>query len=348
MAITKSFFGNTPDGIAVTKYTLIGNNGLTVKVLDYGATLQAIEFAGKDLLLGYENAADYTKADGYLGATVGRYANRINAGTFSLNGVTYHTTKNERGINQLHGGEIGFSMKMWDMEILDAPIPTLKASLFSPDGEEGFPGNMDISVIFSVSDNNELSIRYIATSDKDTVANFTNHAYFNLNGFDGGDIFDTEVVMDAYAYTPTNENLIPTGEILSVEGTPFDLRTPTTLGAVIHSDHPAIRACKGIDHNFVIAEKAGEMRRAMYVRSPKSGIAVTCFTDMPAIQIYTANGTAVEFGKGGPITPHHGFCMETQLFPDTPNHPNFPPCILKAGETMETVTLYAFEKTDCN
>ena len=345
MAITKAAFGQLPCGTEVTKYTLIGNNGLTVKVLDYGATLQAIEFAGKDVLLGYENAADYVKAGGFfLGATVGRYANRIADGKFTLNGVEYNVTKNEKGITQLHGGNVGFDKKMWKMEVIDAPIPTLKASAFSADGEEGFPGNMDISVTFSVTDDNALHIQYAATSDKDTVANFTNHAYFNLNGFDGGDILDTEVTMDAYAYTPADERLIPTGEIRPVDGTPFDMRTPTSWGTVINSEHPEIRACDGVDHNFVFADKAGELRRAMYARSPKSGIAVTCLTDLPGIQIYTANGLTMPFGKGGPMSKYQGFCMETQLFPDSPNHPNFPSCVLKAGETFKTLTVYKFEK----
>ena len=343
--ITKSTFGQLPNGTEVTKYTLIGKNGLTVGVLDYGATLQAIEFAGKDVLLGYENAADYVLAGGYyMGATVGRYANRIDGGKFTLNGIDYQVTLNERGINQLHGGEIGFDEKMWNMEIVDADTPTLKATAFSADGEEGFPGNMNISVTFTVTDDNALSIHYAATSDKDTVANFTNHAYFNLNGFDGGDILDTEVTMDAYAYTPVNENLIPTGEIVPVDGTPFDMRQGAVLGDVILSKYPAISACGGLDHNFVIADKAGELRRAMYAKSPKSGIAVTCLTDLPGIQIFTANGLKMPFGKGGPMSTYQGFCMETQLFPDTPNHPNFPSCLLKAGETFETTTVYRFEK----
>ncbi len=344
MAITKSSFGKLPCGTEITKYTLTGKNGLTVSVLDHGATLQAIEFAGKDVILGYENAADYVRAGGfYLGATVGRYANRIANGAFTLNGVQYHVTKNENGKTQLHGGAVGFDKKLWDIEEVDADIPTLRATTTSADGEEGFPGNMKIAVTFSVTDDNTLRIHYSATSDKDTVANFTNHAYFNLNGYDGGDILDTEVTMDAYAYTPVDEDLIPTGEIRPVDGTPFDMRTPKTWGEVIHSDYPDIRARNGVDHNFVIADKVGELRRAMYAKSPKSGIAVTCCTDLPGIQIFTANSLEMPFGKGGPMSKYQGFCMETQLFPDSPNHANFPSCVLKAGETFETVTTFTFE-----
>lgn len=345
MSITKTPFGQLPCGTAVTKYTLSGENGLAVSILDYGATLQAIEFAGKDVLLGYENAADYVRAGGfYMGATVGRYANRIAGGKFTLNGVAYNVTKNENGKTQLHGGAVGFDKKMWDMEIIDAAIPTLRATTTAAHGEEGFPGNMEIAVTFSVTADNTLSIRYNATSDKDTVANFTNHAYFNLNGYDGGDILDTEVIMDAYAYTPADGDLIPTGEIRPVDGTPFDMRTQKTWGEVILCDHPEIKACDGVDHNFVIADKAGELRRAMYAKSPKSGIAVTCCTDLPGIQIYTANTLKMPFGKGGPMTKYQGFCMETQFFPDSPNHPQFPSTVLKAGETFETVTTYTFEK----
>lgn len=344
MSVTKHDFGKLPDGTAVTKYRLEGKNGLVVSLLDYGATLQAIEFADKDLILGYSTAKAYATRGGYLGATVGRFANRIANGTFTLNGETYHVTKNERGVQHLHGGAVGFDKKTWEIEVLDHSTPTVCATIHAADMEEGFPGNLTLSVTFCVTDENALSIRYRATSDKDTITNFTNHAYFNLNGDDGGDILDTVVTVHADAYTPVDAGLIPTGEIVSVENTPFDLRTPQTWGDVIHSDHPAIRACNGVDHNFVLSDYTGALRKAMHAYSPHTHIAVTCYTDLPGIQIYTDNGEAQPVGKHGVIGAYNGFCMETQFFPDSPNQPAFPSCVLKAGDVFESTTVFAFDK----
>lgn len=343
MAIIKQPFGKIKGDIEVTKYTVEGKGGLSVSVLDYGATLQSIMFDGKDMILGYNDAESYTKAGGYLGATVGRYANRIAGGDFTLNGVAYHITVNEKGVNHLHGGDIGFDKKIWVMETVDDT--TLTATTTAADGEEGYPGNMTVKVTFSVSDDNTFTIRYDAETDKDTVASFTNHAYFNVSGDEGDTIYDTKVQVFADAYTPVGENLIPIG-IRKVDGTPFDLREETTFGEVVLSEHPEIAACNGLDHNFVLAMEQGTYRPAMRAESPKTGIAVTCYTDMPGIQIYTTNGPGAPFGKHGPIGQHQGFCMETQFFPDSPNHPDFPSCVIKAGEPFTSVTAYKFEKVN--
>lgn len=345
MALTKSSFGNLPDGRPVDRYALTGKGGLSVSVLDYGATLQSILFAGKDLLLGYDCAADYVRADGfYLGATIGRYANRIADGMFTLNGKTYTLAKNENGIGHLHGGDCGFDQKIWEMEILDTgDEPALRASLFSPDGEEGYPGNLHVTVTFRVSADNTLSLTYTANSDADTVANFTNHAYFNLNGFDGGDVLDTLLTIHADQFTSVDERRLPTG-ITPVDGTPFDFRSAKPIGDAINDTHPQIQLGGGIDHNFVISGAPGTLRPAVHAMSPKSGIAVTCCTDLPGIQIYTANTLTMPFGKGGPMTAFQGFCLETQFYPDTPNHPEFPSCLLRAGDTFRSVTSFHFQK----
>ncbi len=344
MSIQKILFGNLADGRAVHKYTLNGKGGLCVSVLDYGATLQSIVFEGKDVILGYNTLEEYVKNGGYLGATVGRYANRIAQGRFQLNGIDYQVTQNQSNGNHLHGGNVGFDQKVWDMEIVaNADIPTLRATTTAADGEEGFPGNMVISVTFTVEDDNALRIAYHAETDKDTVASFTNHAYFNLNGDDGDDVKDTLLTVYADYYTATDSKSIPIG-ITEVNGTPLDFRVPKTIGECICSTYPAIAACKGLDHNFVIAMEQGTLRPAAYAVSPHTNIALTCLTDMPGLQIYTANGTGARDGKNGPIAPYHGFCLETQFFPDTPNHPAFPSCVVKAGEAFDSATVYAFKK----
>lgn len=344
MSITKEGFGSLPNGTAVTRYTLAGKGGLSVSVLDYGATIQAILFAGKDIALGFEKAADYVTVNNcYIGATVGRYANRIANGQFTLNGKPYTLAINN-GKNHLHGGRCGFNRKLFKMDILsDGDEPALRASILSPDGEEGYPGNLELAVTFTVTEDNTLQIAYDAVSDADTVANFTNHAYFNLNGFDGGDVLDTLVTVHADAYTPCDEGLIPTG-IEPVEGTPFDFRKEKPLGDAIRAAHPQIKQCGGIDHNFVLQDRHASLREAIVAKSPKSGIGVVCSTDLPGVQIYTANGLSLPDGKGGPMTKHQGFCMETQFFPNSPNRPDFPSCILRAGENFHSMTAYAFFK----
>lgn len=342
MAIAKTVFGHLQDGQTVHSYEITGKSGLSVKILDLGANLHSVLFAGKDLVLGYNDPNDYMDKDsGYIGATVGRYANRIAGARFPLNGEMIQLNVNQDNGNQLHGGITGFDKQIWDMETVNEY--TLKARLTSPDGQEGYPGTLQVCVTFTVTEHNALSIQYDAISDKDTVANFTNHAYFNLNGVDGGYIGDTEVTVYADAYTPANENMIPLA-ITPVDGTPFDFREPKPLGEALESNHPHIVQCRGIDHNFVLGVKEDKPRPAMRAVSEKSGIAVTCLTDLPGIQIYTGNFLDSPTGKMGAMTPHTGFCMETQFFPDSPNRPDFPSPFLKAGEAFHSETIFCFEQ----
>ena len=339
MSIEKNALGTLPNGTAVTRYTL-SNGTLSVSVLDYGATIQSIVYGGVDVVLGFASAADYATVNkNYLGATVGRYANRIKDGKFTLNGKTYTLAKNN-GANHLHGGDVGFDKKMWDMTATDGDAPQLRARCVSPDGEEGYPGTLTLTVTFTLR-GSALSIVYDAVSDADTVANFTNHAYFNLAG--KGDILDTLVTVHADAYTATDDGLIPLA-VTPVDGTPLDMRKEVRLGDVIRSDEPSIKRCKGLDHNFVLQNYTGALRTVMTAKNTESGIAVACATDLPGVQIYSGNDLAMPVGKNGPIGAYAGFCMETQFFPDTPNRPDFPSCVLRAGEPFSSETVYTFSR----
>lgn len=344
MSVEKSDFGRTADGSVVEKYVLTGAGGLRVSVLTYGATLQAVEFRGKDRILGFESLKDYIQAKGsYQGATIGRYANRIARGRFTLNGRRYDVGCNEAGRGHLHGGVHGFDKKVWNAQVLEkGDAPSLRLSTVSDDGEEGYPGRLEVSVTVTVSADNVLRLAYEARSDADTVVNLTNHVYFNLNGWDGGDVLDTVLTVAADAITPVDEMLIPTGELSPVEGTPFDFRQGQSIGAAQAYDHPQLRINSGLNHNFVLGQER-QMRQAVHAFSPRSGIAVDCRTDLPGVQIYAANFLDEEAGKGGiKLYRHQGFCMETQFFPDSPNHPAFPSTVLKAGDIFRTVTEYAF------
>lgn len=344
MAMEKRRFGRTADGQEIERYILQGAGGLRVSVLTYGATLQAVEFRGKDLLLGYDTLEEYmTAAGSYQGATVGRYANRIAQGRFTLGGRVYDVGCNEKGRGHLHGGVHGFDKKIWTAQVLsEGDAPCVKLSTVSEDGEEGYPGRLGVSVTVTVSADNVLRLAYEAASDADTVLNLTNHAYFNLNGWDGGDVLDTVLTVAADAITPVDSLLIPTGELLPVEGTPFDFRQGQSIGQALAGEHPQLTIGGGLDHNFVLGMDR-RMRQAIHAVSPRSGIAVDCRTDMPGVQIYTANFLNEKAGKGGvKLYRHQGFCMETQFFPDSPNRPEFPSTVLKAGETFRSVTEYAF------
>ena len=344
MAVEIMGFGRLADGHPVEKYVLTGGGGLRVSVLTYGATLQAVEFRGKDLLLGYDSLEDYVeKNSSYQGATVGRYANRIAGGLFTLNGRTYDVGCNEEGRGHLHGGVRGFDKRIWSAKVLtDGDTPSICLSRISEDGEEGYPGRVEVSVTMTVEPDNVLRLTYDARSDADTVLNLTNHGYFNLNGWDGGDVLDTVLTIGAHAITPVDERLIPTGELLPVEGTPFDFRQGQTIGAALAGSHPQLTLGGGVDHNFVLGMDR-RMRQAVHAVSPRSGIAVDCRTDLPGVQIYTANSLEEKAGKGGVnLYPHQGFCMETQFFPDSPNQPGFPTTVLKAGKAFHSVTEYAF------
>ncbi len=343
MGVKTEAFGRLPDGRLVDRLVLEGAGGLQVSVLTYGATLQAIQFREKDMILGYDCLQDYLEGKGsYQGATVGRYANRIAGGRFSLNGVEYTLACND-GKNHLHGGNAGFDKKVWTSQVLsDGDAPAVRLSIVSEDGEEGYPGRLDVAVTMTVTAENVLRLAYEARSDKDTVVNLTNHAYFNLNGWDGGDIRDTKLTVYADSITEADEGLIPTGRLLPVEGTPFDFRNGKAIGEALDADHPQILCAGGIDHNFVLGTDRSR-RHAVHAVSPRSGIELDCYTDLPGIQIYTANALNETAGKGGvKLYKNQGFCLETQFFPDSPNRQAFPSAALKAGELFASVTEYAF------
>ena len=345
MSITQKPYGMDLIGRQMTLYTMTNNIGASVSVLDFGAHLVSIRVPDKngqmaDVCLGYDTFEEYDRNPSYLGATVGRYGNRIGGSRFILNGVEYTLFAND-GRNSLHGGREGFDKKWWRGQILegeqeDAVIFTYAAH----DGEEGYPGKMHVQVSYAFDDDCHLTIRYMAMSDKDTVVNLTNHAYFNLAG--QGNILGHILQVNSDAITDVDEGLIPTGELLPVEGTPLDLRKGAKIGDGIarRQECSLIDAVNGYDMNFVL--KGEGLREAAVLREEESGRRMRVLTTEPAIQVYTGQGLNVK-GKGGvSYTAYAGVALETQHYPDSPNHPNFPSTVLKAGETYQSTTVYAF------
>jgi aldose 1-epimerase len=337
-------FGKTPEGQLVRLYTLTNKNGLSVSIMDYGATIVKIlapDRNGKldDIVLGFDKFSPYLHITTYFGATVGRYANRIAKGQFSMGKTLFQVPRNN-GPNALHGGIRGFDKRMWKVEPVDSDIPAIRFSRLSPDGEEGYPGNLFVSVTFSLNDDNELRIAYEATTDKVTVINLTNHSYFNLAG--GGTILDHVLTLHSDAFTPVDDTLIPTGEIKKVAGTPWDFHNPTPIG--LHLKEAGGKPV-GYDQNFVLQKGFfSDWALAAEVDEPKSGRTLSVLTDQPGVQFYTGNfldGTLTGVG-GNVYRQYTGFCLETQHFPDSPNHDNFPSTVLAPGDTYKTSTVYAF------
>jgi aldose 1-epimerase len=341
--VQKQVYGKMPDGTPIELYTLSNAHGMRAGIMTYGGTivsLTAPDRAGKyaDVVLGMDSLEGYLKGVPFFGALIGRYGNRIGHAQFELDGKTYHLPKND-GDNTLHGGDRGFDKRVWTArEVGDS----LELTYLSKDGEEGFPGNLSAKVVYTVTPRNELRIEYTATTDKDTVVNLTNHSYFNLAGPGSGDILQHEVTIHADRFTPVDKGLIPTGELRAVKGTPFDFTKATAIGARIGQNDEQLVFGKGYDHNWVL--NGSGMRQAAEVYEPKTGRVLDVLTDQPGLQFYTGNfldGTI--HGKGGKAYGHRGaFCMETQHFPDSPNHPSFPTTELKPGETYHTVTVYRF------
>lgn len=341
MAVTRKPYGMMPSGEKVEQLTITGEGGLSVSFITYGGTLTNLIFDGKDVVLGYESMEAYLHEIGCIGVTVGRYANRIAGGTFELDGITYDVGCNENEFCHLHGGAGGFQVKNWIVASTEESAVTLRQ--ISPDGEVGYPGNVTVDVHISVKPDNTLSLEYTATTDKDTILSLTQHAYFNLNGYDGGNILDTLLQISADAILPVNEHLIPLGERMPVAGTPFDFRELKPIGRDITADHEQIKRGNGYDHNFILGE-ANEWKHCATAISHKTGIRMDCYTDQPGVQLYTGNLLSTENGKGGPMSQYQGFCLETQHFPDSPHHPDFPTTVLKAGETFHSITEYRFSK----
>lgn len=337
MAVSSRPFGHTAAGAAVTACTLKNKNGMTVTVLDYGATVQALTVPNgqrgfTDVALGYDTVGEYERSGDYLGATIGRVGNRIGGARFSLNGTEHVLAKND-GENHLHGGIKGFDKVMWQVQ---AKENALVCSYLSPDGEEGYPGNLQVTVTFSLSDDNALSIAYEAVSDRDTPVNMTNHTYFNLNG--GGSVLDHELQIFAERFCENDAGCLPTGRLLEVAGTPFDFRRAKTIGRDIGADCEQLRRGKGYDHNYVLSGK-----KAAVLYSAGSGIEMTVETDLPGMQLYAAGGLTDRTGKGGaPIVNRGAACLETQLYPNGMDCWGFPSPILRAGQKMHTETVYRF------
>jgi aldose 1-epimerase len=347
--VTRESFGKTSDGQQVDLYTLRNTRGAEAKITNYGAIVTSLKVADRngkfdDVVLGFNDFDSYLKNDPYFGAIVGRYGNRIAKGRFTLSGVEYKLATNN-GENHLHGGIKGFDKVVWTgRELKSAAGPAVVMTYLSKDGEEGYPGNLNVRVVYTLTNNNELKIDYTATTDKDTVTNITHHSYFNLAGDGNGDILNHLVTINANRFVPTDAGSIPTGELKSVAGTPFDFLKPMAIGARINQDDEQLKFGNGYDHTWVINGRPGVMRLAATAYEATSGRVMQVWTTEPGVQFYTGNflnGTLT--GKSGKVYQRRfGFCFETQHYPDSPNHPAFPTTTLKKGQTYKSTTIYRF------
>jgi len=349
-SVDRQPFGQTPDGKAVDIITLTNATGMEVRAMTYGGIIVSLRVPDRnrelgDVALGYDSLVDYIKESPYFGAIIGRYGNRIANGRFTLDGTTYTLAQND-GQNHLHGGVKGFDKVVWNAEAFESENGVgIVFTYTSPDGEEGYPGTLNAKVTYTLTNNDELMFEYEATTDKPTVVNLTQHTYFNLAGHDSGDILGHEMMLYADNYTPVDAGLIPTGEILPVEGTPFDFTTHQSIGSRIGVENQQLTYGRGYDHNFVLNGQDGDgLALAGRLYEPKTGRIMDVYTQEPGLQFYSGNfldGTLV--GKGGVHYQHRaGLCLETQHYPDSPNHPEFPSTVLRPGQTYHTRTVYAF------
>ncbi len=345
--IGKAPFGTMPDGTPVTIYTLRNASGMEARILNYGGIVQSLWVPDKngsfgDVVLGYNNLDGYRTNSPYFGALIGRYGNRIARGQFTLNGVNYNLATNN-GPNALHGGLKGFDKVVWEARPLRTPEgPALQLTYVSRDGEEGYPGTLNVTAVYTVTKDNALRLDYTATTDKDTIVNLTHHSYFNLAG--RGDILGHVVFINADQFTPVDSTLIPTGELRPVDGTPFDFRIPTAIGARIGQDDEQLKFGNGYDHNWVINHPMGRLDLMARVTEPTTGRVLEVLSTEPGLQFYSGNfldGTIV--GKQGRVYQfRNAFVMEPQHYPDSPNHPNFPATELKPGQVYHNVIIYRF------
>jgi aldose 1-epimerase len=342
-------FGKTAAGEPVDLFTLANKNGVEAAITNYGGIIVSLKTPDRagtlaDIVLGFDSLDGYLKEHPYFGAIVGRYGNRIAKGRFTLNGVEYKLAQNN-GQNHLHGGIKGFDKAVWKARDVSTPeAASLELSYLSKDGEEGYPGNLSTTVTYTLNDQNELKIDYLATTDKDTVLNLTNHSYFNLAGQGEGDILGHEVLINADRFTPVDEGLIPTGELKPVKGTPFDFTQPTAVGARVGQDDVQLKRGNGYDHNFVLNRTGAGLSLAARVREPKSGRVLEVLTTEPAVQFYIGNFLDGKLtGKAGKVYKfRYGLCLETQHYPDSPNQPAFPSVVLKPGGKYQTTTVFRF------
>jgi aldose 1-epimerase len=350
MVIIQEKFGTTNDGLEADIYTLKNANGMEAKISNYGGILVGLQVPDKngemeDVVLGFDDLGGYLGDDPYFGAIVGRYGNRIGDARFKLDGQTYELPANNND-NTLHGGTTGFNDRLWQTRTYlgDAGSVSLELTYWSPHGEMGFPGNLLTTVVYTLTNDNELRIDYTATTDKKTVVNLTNHSYWNLAGEGSGDILDHMMMINADHFTPVDTELIPTGKIQPVRGTAFDFMEPKAIGEEIDAPNQQIQFGGGYDHNFVLKKEEGELSLAARVYEPTSGRVMEVFTKEPGVQFYTGNfldGSVV--GKNRHAYQKRGaFCLETQHFPDSPNQKNFPSTVLAPGEKYTSTTVYKF------
>lgn len=347
-SIPVSDFGKDKNGTTVQIYTLTNKNGVEARITNYGATLVSLKVpdrSGKlaDIVLGFDSVDGYTQnpPPPYFGATIGRYGNRIGGAKFTLDGKTYMLDAND-GKNSLHGGNHGFDKATWTAKP-SADGQAVYFTYVSKDGEGGYPGNLTATVSYTLSPANEIGIHYVATTDQDTVVNLTNHSYFNLSGPGSGDILDHVLTINADRFTPVDSGLIPTGELRSVAGTPFDFRQPHAVGERINADDEQLKLARGYDHNWVLNRTGSGLELAAHVLDPKSGRVLEVLTDQPGLQFYTGNFLDGTYkGIGGAYQHRGALCLETQHFPDSPNHPDFPSTELKPGQTYDTTTVFRF------
>jgi aldose 1-epimerase len=343
-------FGKTSDGREADLYTLTNKKGMEVAITNFGGIVVALKVPDRkgkidDIVLGYDSLEGYLTNKAFFGAVIGRYGNRIAHGKFTLGGTSYTLPKND-GDNVIHGGPEGFNKRLWTAkDVSTSKGQALELTYLSVDGEEGFPGNLSVKVVYTLTDQNELAIAYSATTDKETVVNLTSHSYFNLAGQGNGDILGHQLMIRGDRITPVDAALIPTGELRPVKGTPFDFTQATAIGARINQDDVQLKLGKGYDHNWVlpVADK-GAPALVAEVYEPKAGRVLQVLSTEPGVQFYTGNfldGTIR--GKGDKVYNYrYGFCLETQHFPDSPNHPSFPSTVLKPGQTYDTTTIFKF------
>jgi aldose 1-epimerase len=340
-------FGQTKDGKPVTLFTLKNNSGAEAGIINYGGLVIFLKVPDRnghfdDVVLGYDNLADYIKDSPYFGALIGRYGNRIAKGKFTLDGKEYKLAINN-GPNALHGGLVGFDKVVWEPKVLvSLDGPALELRYTSKDGEEGYPGTLTVKAVYTLTSDNALKLEFTATTDKDTVINLTQHSYFNLAG--KGDILNHVVTIPADKFTPVDSTLIPTGELKPVEGTPFDFRTPTAIGARINQDDQQLKYGGGYDHNWVINKQMGKLTLMGRVYEPSTGRVLEVYSTEPGLQFYTGNFLDGKLtGKGGWVYQfRNGFCMEAQHYPDSPNQPNFPSVVLKPGQEYHNTINFKF------
>lgn len=348
MSISKRIFGQNAQGQDVELYTMTNAHGASVSVMTFGGTLQSIIVPDRDgnladICLGFDTMEQYLVKNGSIGAFIGRYGNRIDAGKFTLDGREYQLNVNAEP-NHLHGGNVGYQIRMMEAEAIEQDgIDRVKMTLHSPDGEENYPGTLDVTVTYSFDDHYNLSIDYEATTDSKTILNLTNHCYFNLSGHDSNSIEDHLIYIDSDCITKVNESMIPTGDYMPVSGTPLDLREARLIGegTALADTCQQMVFGSGYDHNYVL-RKGNAMGMCAFLMDDESGRVMEVITDQPGVQFYSGNHLNI-VGKGGAkYTKHSGLCLETQHYPDSPNHPHFPSTVLEKGETFRSTTIYAF------